>query len=91
MRTLETEQEKKERKNKKQKRTALKARKMSCINKNEVYGISKHSAGLSCRAQKNAGDPHPSALFISSLPKKYLVLCMIVTLQNVAISHRRIV
>ena len=59
MRTLETEQEKKERKNKKQKRTALKARKMSCINKNEVVAISKHSARLSCRAQKNAGDPHP--------------------------------
>ena len=59
MRTLETEQEKKERKNKKQKRTALKARKMSCINKNEVYGISKHSAGLSSEHKKMREYPHP--------------------------------
>ena len=63
MRTLETEQEKKERKNKKQKRTALKARKMSCINKNEVFGISKHSARLSCQAQKMRETRTPTGLF----------------------------
>ena len=35
-----------------------------------VVAISKHSARLSCRARKNAGDPHPYGFAVTRLRKK---------------------